>query len=121
MAYYFENGGDIDWEAFHRERQADYEAIGRAGALLFFLKKNNPVTARKFAIMSAGEDDFFPLYAVRKAGFFGSKPIPGFTRGRMVEVVEQLKEACGLAGDPNADALIDELAIEIEMFPLKHN
>jgi len=119
MSYYFCKDGDVDWFAFHEEREADYKAIGRANVLLMMLKFKRPKHCRKYQIVSAGKDNFFPLYAVRKVGLFGSKEVPFFTRGRMVEVERQLREGCEhVLGRAVTDEELDEAVRQVDMSPI---
>jgi hypothetical protein len=103
-----------DGGAIARNFSEDYRAIDRAGALLLLLKAKYPEGAKNLEIVKAKGK-----YVVREIGWFRSKPVPGFTLGRMVEVERQLREVVEAAGVPVTDELIDELAAELRMSPLR--
>jgi hypothetical protein len=107
-----------EFVAWREERDADYNAIGRAGALLLILQIRGQ-NCQKYQIMKAGMSGGFPLYSVRKVGLFGlSKDIPGFARGRIIEIEQQLRRACEEIVGPISDEEIDSLATEVDLWPI---
>lgn len=96
-------------EAIARNFFEDYEAIERVHALLFMLKLDFP----KLGLIKVGEK-----YVIREVGWFRSKPVPGFTVGRMVEVEKQLRQAGEAIVGPMTDETINKAVHFIRMAPL---
>lgn len=102
-------------EAIARNFFEDYQAIDRAGALLFLLKAKSPDRYKNCEIMKVEGK-----YVVLQAGWFRSKPVPGFTLGRMAEVEKQLRKTLEADWGPATDEQIDAIVAEIKMWPLKN-
>lgn len=105
----------------------DAKAIERAAVLLTMLKAAYPKEFGKCEIMSADKPEDsrlpyqhdLPTYVVRKVGLLGSKPISGFSRGRMVHVEKQLREVFEQkAGRSVSDEELDKVLSEIAMSPI---
>ena len=117
---------------YYKKRRAeapfeDDKAIGRVAVLLQLLKTAYPKEFGKYEVLSADKPEDsrlpyqgdLPTYVVRKVGWLGSKPIPGFTRGRMVRVEKQLREVFEQkVGRSVSDEELDKIVSKIAMSPI---
>jgi hypothetical protein len=100
--------------------QADMVAFDRIEVLLTVLMVSFPKKFGNLLLMKADKtENGFPTYSIRKKGFFGSKPVPEFSRGRARDVERQLRTVIETAlGKPITDDELDKLLVKFRMMSI---